>query len=59
MKVAHEGFCVGRMGKDKKNLKSLKLEETMQEGVGVVDTSNQGNPDGTSRLPVKGAVRRG
>jgi len=54
--IAREGRRVERVGKDEKGLKSLKIEDTMQEG-GETNTSYQGNPDGASRVLVKGGVR--
>ena len=46
------------MGKDKKTLRTLRIEDTMQEGEGGMNTSHKGNPDGTSRMLMKGEVRR-
>ena len=56
--IAREGRRVERVGKDEKGLKSLKIEDTMQEG-GETNTSYQGNLDGASRMLVKGEVRKG
>ena len=58
-RVTREGRRAERMGKGEKSLKSLKIEDTTQEGGEATDTSDQCNPDGASRLPMKGAVRRG
>ena len=55
-----KGVChAERMRKDGKSLENLKIEDTRQEGRGGGnERSHRGNLDGTSRLPVKGAVRR-
>ena len=55
--IAREGRRVERVGKDDKGLKSLKIEDTMQEVRGETNTSYQGNPDGASRVLGKGGVR--
>ena len=52
--IAREGHRVERVGKDDKGLKSLKIEDTMQEVRGEMNTSYQGNPDGVSRVLGKG-----
>ena len=54
-KVACEGCRAEKMRKHK-SLESLKFEDTMQKGGGNKHVPAS-NPDGASRLLVKGAVR--